>query len=147
MKIGFTGTRSAPTSKQKRVLDVLLMRLDRDFDITEVSHGDCKGSDKHFHDSIRALLPKTKINVFPPQKSTHRAYCEGDVIHPEMEYLERNQKIVDNSDILIAMPKESSEVLRSGTWATIRMAKKKGIEVHILAWAKEPEVIQGKSKE
>ena len=132
MKIGFTGTRNVPTAKQKRALDVLLMRLDGEFDITEVSHGDCKGSDKNFHDTVRSLLPGVKINVYPPTDKKHRAFCYGDITHKEMEYLDRNQAIVDNSDILIATPKESSEILRSGTWATIRMAKKKGMPVHIL---------------
>lgn len=132
MKVGFTGTRNVPTTKQKRALDVLLMRLDEEFNITEVSHGDCKGSDKNFHDAVRSLLPKVRINVYPPLDSKHRAFCEGDVVYKEMEYLDRNQAIVDNSDILIATPKENSEVLRSGTWATIRMAKKKGIKIHII---------------
>jgi hypothetical protein len=38
--------------------------------------------------------------------------------------LERNTEIVKACDVLIATPKEQDEVLRSGTWATIRRARK-----------------------
>jgi len=40
------------------------------------------------------------------------------------EPLARNRDIVNMSDILIAAPGEKAEVLRSGTWATIRYARK-----------------------
>jgi hypothetical protein len=46
-------------------------------------------------------------------------------------YLARNDKLVELADRLIAFPKTSKEVLRSGTWATIRRARKKGIPVDI----------------
>jgi len=38
--------------------------------------------------------------------------------------LERNRAIVDETDILLAAPLESEEQLRSGTWATVRYARK-----------------------
>lgn len=49
--------------------------------------------------------------------------------------LVRNHDIVDSTELLIACPKEQVEVLRSGTWATIRYARKKEITV----WLIDPE--------
>ena len=40
-------------------------------------------------------------------------------------YLARNRDIVDASDLMLACPAEQQEVLRSGTWATIRYALKR----------------------
>ena len=48
------------------------------------------------------------------------------------DYLVRNMNIVNQSDVLIAAPKEEVEVLRSGTWSTIRKARNKGLQVIIL---------------
>jgi hypothetical protein len=45
-------------------------------------------------------------------------------MHECKEYLDRNHDIVDSSDLLIAVSESTVEVLRSGTWATIRYAKK-----------------------
>jgi hypothetical protein len=39
-------------------------------------------------------------------------------------YLVRNHDMVDQSEFLIGTPGEEQEVLRSGTWATIRYARK-----------------------
>ena len=39
----------------------------------------------------------------------------------------RNQKIVNASDMVIAFPSQSSR----GTWNTVRLAKEKGIPVHV----------------
>ena len=36
----------------------------------------------------------------------------------------RNKDIVNSCDILIACPENDKEVIRSGTWSTIRYAKK-----------------------
>lgn len=61
-----------------------------------------------------------------------RSYCQGDVIKEEKEYIQRNHDIVDDSDMLIAFPSTMNEILRSGTWATIRYAKKRGKMVLII---------------
>ena len=63
--------------------------------------------------------------IHPPNIKDKRAFCNDyRFSFPEKPYLERNHDIVDNSDVLIATPKESVEQIRSGTWATIRYAKK-----------------------
>jgi hypothetical protein len=51
---------------------------------------------------------------------------------PAKPYLVRNHEIVDDSQVLIAAPKEFTEQLRSGTWATIRYARKIGRTVRIV---------------
>jgi len=50
--------------------------------------------------------------------------CEADEYRNPQDYLVRNQDIVNECDVLVATPKENNEVLRSGTWATIRRATK-----------------------
>lgn len=46
-------------------------------------------------------------------------------------YMARNDRIVAYSDVLLAWPLTAVEELRSGTWATIRRARKQGKEVRI----------------
>jgi hypothetical protein len=47
--------------------------------------------------------------------------------------LERNEDIVDfGRDLLIAAPLQMVEVVRSGTWHTVRYARKKKVTVEIL---------------
>ena len=53
-------------------------------------------------------------------------------MYAEKRYLERNRDIVDACDILIACPRTLKEELRSGTWATVRYARKVGKPVAIL---------------
>lgn len=42
----------------------------------------------------------------------------------------RNSKIVENSDIVIAIPSPSSK----GTWDTVRKAKKRGLKVYVFEY-------------
>ena len=41
-------------------------------------------------------------------------------------------EIVDESDTIIAFPASAEEVIRSGTWATIRYARKTKTPLHII---------------
>ena len=52
------------------------------------------------------------------------------------EELERNRELVACGDILIAAPLSDEEVLRSGTWMTIRAARKAGKPVVMLSRGK-----------
>ena len=131
--VGFTGSRDEgmPTFGQIVKVDGLLFAL-RPY---EVHHGDCIGSDHWFH--LRVTGPykyRPCVHVHPPDNPRYRANCiEGMncVIHPTKPYMKRNQDIVDASDVLIATPHGPEEV-RSGTWATIRRARKKGIPIYIV---------------
>jgi predicted Rossmann fold nucleotide-binding protein DprA/Smf involved in DNA uptake len=43
-----------------------------------------------------------------------------------LDPLVRNKVIVNISDVILATPFEDKEVMRSGTWSTIRYARKVG---------------------
>ena len=61
-----------------------------------------------------------------------RAFCKGDETRKQKDYLDRNHDIVDETELLIACPKEPEEITRSGTWATIRYARKKKKKLRII---------------
>ena len=89
-------------------------------------HGDCVGADEEFHTLVRLFFPTVPVLIHPPTVDTHRAFCEGGSILPAAPYLKRNRNIVDLSTWMIAVPGERTEQLRSGTWSTIRYARKEG---------------------
>jgi len=120
MKIGFTGSREGMTQHQKEQF-VLKM-----FDLlpTEFHHGDCEGADAEAHDIVREFFPKVKIIVYPPLSFRKRAMKQGDEILAPEAYLKRDYRIVDSTDYLIGAPKTDMEQIRSGSWTTIRYARK-----------------------
>jgi hypothetical protein len=132
MIVGFTGTRNGMSKSQKKVFKETVIFLMRKELVTEFHHGDCMGSDDTADTIIKDHFPTIKVVVHPPKESKFRAFCLGSLIKPPKEYLDRNKDIVNESDILIAAPKEQEEVMRSGTWSTIRYAKKQSKPVIIL---------------
>ena len=127
--IGFTGTQEGMTTVQwagvKKILDGLS-------EIREAHHGDCIGADTQFHLIVSSYFPQIKIFIHPPFAHKKRSFCPGGTVLPKRQYLDRNHDIVDACSILIATPKEAEEVLRSGTWATIRYARKVGRECRVI---------------
>lgn len=118
-RVGFTGSRKGMSDDTLIRVTLLMRRLV----VTEAHHGDCIGCDAQFHDIAKSL--RIPITIHPPEISTLRAYCEGGEITvlPERRYHERNHDIVHSVDIMIACPK-GPEITRSGTWGTIRFARK-----------------------
>ncbi len=125
MHVGFTGTQKGLTHRQSQELALRLQELPLG---STFHHGDCVGADAEAHDIARRLS-YNKVVIHPPINFHKRAWCSGTVVRPPKPYLERNHDIVDASDILIVCPAQQQEVQRSGTWATIRYAKKKCIPV------------------
>lgn len=124
--VGFTGTQKGMTAAQKRTVIKLLLSIEP----TTVCHGDCIGADAQFHELVVRKLPHCVIRLRPgypknkPGQFLSRAWCSKAVktIYPAKEYLARDRDIA-LSNSLIACPKGHSEVVRSGTWATIRYAR------------------------
>lgn len=131
MKIGFTGTHKGMTRHQKDMTKLVLIFHKYSGGIDEVHHGDCIGADDEFntiageHQLKRVAHPASDT----PGKRAHGLY---ETVLPAKPALTRNHNIVDAVGIMIATPKEHREVLRSGTWATIRYARKKGTMLHLI---------------
>jgi hypothetical protein len=133
IKIGFTGNRYGLNDEQKEQIVYLLDKYNNII----VSHGDCIGSDTEFHDicvNYRNINinKQIRIDIYPPNISKLRGFNKGDIIMNEKPYLQRNSDIINNSSILIACPiDKNKEEIRSGTWSTIRKAKKQKLEIYI----------------
>lgn len=125
MIVGITATRKGLTPYQKTALEAKL----RELKAVSLHHGDCQGGDADAHEIGR------KLHLFIvghlPSNPSQRALCDFDEIRYPKPYLERNRNIVNESDYMIALPSSSQEELRSGTWATIRYARrgKKGLVI------------------
>lgn len=120
MHTGFTGTQRGMTPHQKSRVRRLLHELlvpDRG---NYAHHGDCVGADADFH----ALAESRGYHLVghPPDNPAKRAFCDFDELWPEKPYRIRNKDIVDQCDLLLACPRRFTEMVRSGTWMTIRMA-------------------------
>jgi hypothetical protein len=131
MIIGFTGTRSGMNSYQKKALTLILQkhRFDDMKKLNEFHHGDCVGSDEEAHEIAHNL--GYWIVTHPPTNTRLRAFQISHCEKPPLGYLERNHNIVDACSLLIAAPL-GPELQRSGTWATIRYARKTGKSVTVL---------------
>lgn len=127
MKIGFTGTKQGMTSHQIAGFYEIIGNI---IHISEFHHGDCVGADEQAHNLIR----NCDIIVHPPSNPSKRAFCKGyKFIWEEKDYLDRNHDIVDACDLLVATPCSRYEVTRSGTWATVRYARKRNKRI-IIIW-------------
>lgn len=130
--MGFTGTRENPTPAQLRWMW-------KQMEIascgpSKLRHGCCVGSDYAMH--LAAVRHRVRIICHPPDCEDYleRACLLGpmvELIEEPQPYLVRNHDIVNGSDELLATPKEHFEVLRSGTWATIRYARQRKIPIQI----------------
>lgn len=127
MKIGFTGTQKGMTNEQS----VSVFKILCEYYPIEVHHGDCVGADEDFHKIAQGCKIYTIIH--PPVIDDLRAFCKGNEHRPPKPFIERNHGIVDETEVLIATPKERKEELRSGTWATIRYAYKIGRKI-LIVW-------------
>lgn len=93
-------------------------------------HGDCDGSDHLAHGVAREA--GWSVAVHPPIDARLRAFCGGDREWVAKPFLERNRDIVDTTIGLIAAPASFDEQLRSGTWATVRYARRRGKRIKII---------------
>lgn len=122
--VGFTGTRLEMKKAQQETCRQVLTDL---FSGTNGSdqfrHGDCIGSDEQAH-KIVEYIPWVQIHIHPPEDNRYRAYCRSICcyIYKPKPYLDRNKDIVNETKILVAVPRGPEE-RRSGTWSTVRYAR------------------------
>ena len=121
MKVSFTGTRLGMNSVQKQLFTKIIGELGA----TEFYHGDCVGADADAHKIVVATKQDISVKKRPCNIDSQRAFTtEGECIADPEPPLVRNKKIVDDGEILVAIPGGQFEEIRSGTWSTVRYAKK-----------------------
>jgi hypothetical protein len=126
--VGFTGTRAGMTPAQAGTV----RRLLRELNPAEFHHGDCVGADEQAHGL--AMEQRLRVIIHPPEMGRHRAWCLGAAAVLEVRpYMARNEDIVAACSVLIATPGQAGEVVRSGTWATVRRGRKAGRLLHVVA--------------
>ena len=129
--IGFTGTQGGMTPHQKSALRNLLYVLVRAGDATLFHHGDCIGADEEADELAKGLgIPR---HIHPPLNTSKKAYCTGEYTSEPKDYRSRNLDIVQAADILFAAPSgPEANLPRSGTWMTIRMARRHNVPLKII---------------
>lgn len=142
---GYTGTQAGMSERQ---WDALIAEFEAGRP-DEAHHGDCIGGDAEFH-AMCIHFGVPHIVIHPPSDPKKRAFCADRqavqteevgvkvTLLPERPYLDRNHDVVDavgRPDVtgrMFAAPKEMEEQVRSGTWATWRYSKKRGVPTTLL---------------
>lgn len=130
--VGFTGTRNL-TKQDYGVIAEVIKNLPDD---VRIVNGGCVGVDtlvaryaflRSLH--VHTIFPSDLSQVDP---DAYR-WCTTSERMPEgSSYRDRDRRIVEESDVLIAFaqyPENYSRSLRSGTWMTVRIAKRCNVPV------------------
>lgn len=120
--VGFTGTRRGLTAPQTEKVAEILRQLGGH----RLAHGCCHGADHQAYYMAREL---NMLMDFWPSNGLQHEWARGmartgDTVNEIRPPLVRNELIVATTPILIATPATAREVQRSGTWMTIRCARR-----------------------
>lgn len=129
MRVGFTGTRFGMTEAQLNSFSQLMCNLNPD----KFHHGDCVGADDNAANETFSLFGKDRTVCHPPIDESHRAFNPhySEIRKPKTHFA-RNRDIVNETDVLIACPKEDTHQDRGGTWYTVDFAMKVGKMVYTI---------------
>lgn len=133
MNVGFTGTREGMTDAQKLTFRVAIIEPVEDPGKLDFHYGCCVGADTDaarivYHRGYRRIVghpPNCDVNL------SETALGFNTENHDPLPYLARNKRIVDACDVLVACPKGPEEQ-RSGTWSTVRYARKQKKRILII---------------
>jgi len=130
--IGFTGSRYGLTREAQIESAVSLLRRLRDVGFWEFWHGNCVGADTQMAGVAHTLGLKT---VAWPGKDTpdlqDMSFVSDETREPQAN-LRRNKAIAQGCGVLVAAPKQTEEVLRSGTWSAVRYARQVQKTIYIV---------------
>jgi predicted Rossmann fold nucleotide-binding protein DprA/Smf involved in DNA uptake len=138
MILGFTGPRIGLTNAQRSELPAAYKALSA----TTLLVGGAPGSDEEMITwaiSNRDALATVQIEIYPASEDRYRYWKrylhQGliEILHQVDAPLTRNWIIVARCDHLLAASQTDKEKQRSGTWATIRYARKAG-KPHTIIW-------------
>ena len=129
MILGITGSRVGITLAQlTKLLEIL-----KEYEVNEIHHGCCKGADEMA--VVTCYNNGIKIVAHPPTNPkvmSVKSVELSSLVMPKAPYLNRNKDIVNASEMLVALPNTNEEELRSGTWSTVRYARKKARMITII---------------
>lgn len=109
----------------------VMSQLKDEDETTCFHHGDCVGSDLVVSREAKRL--GYLVHAHPSFLETKRAFSDAnDIIHAPKDPIDRNEDIAMVSKIVIATPHSYHEIIRSGTWTTIRRARKFNREICIV---------------
>ena len=131
MKLGITASRFGISPRQMEAWEVIAASLN----VTHLYQGACLGGDEEMTLAfVRVSIANATIIALPStvarwrsEKAITASHFRFDAKDP----LVRDSDIVDRIDLLVAAPRSMTDT-RGGTWATIRMARERGIPVIIL---------------
>lgn len=135
MVLGITGTRELLSPERGQALWDVLRDTPED---TVVHHGCCTGADASAH--YAAVAHSLSVVCHPPSDRKCRAIFpdERDLKvewRQPRDYLDRDADIVREANYLLAVPlhpEHDPRSKRSGTWATVRMARRKVIPIWLI---------------
>lgn len=114
MRVGIVGSR---TFERRDLVEKLVETLEEG---TTVISGGAAGVDTWAIEAAKKANLETE--EYLPDKENIKSYFDAT-----KRMHERNQRIVDESDVIYAFTEKD----KGGTWDTIKRAKRKGIPVHI----------------
>jgi hypothetical protein len=140
--LAFTGTRRGLTPAQLAALRVVLAEIR--FHNSVVHNGAAEGADEEMLDLLaEGLAGRPTVHLWPCNRERQQWAFEWALafskalhpsarVHPTAPPLERNRRMVAAASVVVACP-DGPERLRSGTWSTVRAARRRGREV-VLVW-------------
>ena len=128
-QFGIPGTQDGMTLQQELTARRFIDWLSQQYSV--LHHGDCIGADEEFHYLVRKYT-KWRVITHPCTITKKRAYCAADMSYGPKSPLDRNHDIANSIGMLLVFPKGYTEELRSGTWATVRYARKRNIPIWII---------------
>lgn len=131
MKIGITGTRDGATDFQLTNLIEFFESIKSSSEMVEFHHGDCVGVDVE----VAAIAKECGCSIVchPPIKPAMRGFFKSDDYRQPLGYLQRDRNIVDETELLLVVPKHTSWQPKGGTWYTHDYAKKQN-KHYIIFW-------------
>ena len=149
MILVFTGARRGTVLSQWKTVGDRLYELGRTRNEIGVMHGGAQGADATFHGMVVAKMllrdaPWAWLRIYPALGNpaafgvTHERLRDRIVSLPPATPLDRNRlmlteaKRLDPRVRLLAVPSSTTELRRSGTWATVRYARELGVPITLV---------------
>lgn len=128
LHLAFTASQRGITKAQTRRLWEELNLVARQGRRLICHLGDCIGGDAQIYYLCKAL--QLYLIGHPGNLQEKRSFLVYDELRSVTDNITRNHDMVDESSVLFACPREPTEIIRSGTWATWRYAKAQHKQVY-----------------